>query len=74
MPDVNDLGGGKILGVGFAHDVAYAGGLEHVLAVGLLVGVANFSDQSDDVAPFEIMCHRMTEYRFERATVRTRYG
>ena len=34
---------------------------------------ANFRDQSDDVAPFEIMRHWMPGYRFERATVRTRY-
>ena len=73
-PDVDDLRGGKVLGVGFAHDVAFAGDFEDELAVGLFTDVTNFRDQSDDDAPFEIMCHRMTEYRFERATVRARYG
>ncbi|MGC2223495.1 MAG: hypothetical protein WA624_14625 [Methylocella sp.] len=74
MPNLDHLGTRKILSVGFAHDVAFAGDLKHKFAVGLLVSVANLPDQSDDVGPFEIMCGRMTEYRFERATVRARYG
>jgi hypothetical protein len=72
LANLDDLGTRKILGVGFVHDVALAGDLEHKLAVGFLVGVANLRDQSDDGAPFEVMGRRMTEYRLERAPVRVR--
>ena len=44
MPNIAHRGTRKILGVGFAHDVALAGDLKYKLAVGLLVGFANFPD------------------------------
>ena len=74
MPKLDQLGTGKILGVGFAYEVAaIAGDLKDKLAIGFLVDVANDRDQSDDVAPFEIVGGGMTEYRFEGATVRAGY-
>ena len=69
MPKLDHLGTGKILAMRFAHLKAFASDLEHKLAVVLLLGVANFPDQSDDVVPFDIMGRRMTEYRVERAAV-----
>jgi hypothetical protein len=51
-------------------DVALAGDFKHKLSVGLCMGVPNLLDESDDVSPLEILRYRMTEYRFERATVR----
>ena len=74
IPDLDHLGTGKILGVGFVHHVTFAGDLEHKLVVGLLLGMANLLDQSDSVAPFEIMRRRVMEYRFERTTVPACYG
>ena len=72
--DLDHLGTGKILGVGFVHHVTFAGDLEHKLVVGLLLGMANLLDQCDNIAPFEIMRRRVMEYRFERATAPPCYG
>ena len=74
MTDFDHLGTCKILGVRFAHDVTFAGELEHELVVGPLSGVSNLLDQSYDVAPFKIMSRRVMEYRFERASVCACYG
>ena len=49
MAKLDHLGACKILGMRFSHDVAFAGDLEHKLAVGLFMGVANFRDQSDNI-------------------------
>lgn len=73
MPKLDHLGTRKILAVRFSHDVTCAGDLEHKLAVTPFMGVANFRDQSNNLPPFQIMCRRMMEYRFECVTMRARY-
>jgi hypothetical protein len=73
MPKLDHLGTRKILAVRFSHDVTCAGDFEHKLAVTPFMGVANFRDQSNNLPPFQIMCRRMMEYRFECVTMRARY-
>jgi hypothetical protein len=74
MPNLEHLGARKILAVGSAHDVPFAGDLELKLSAGLLLGLANLPDQPHDIAPFKIMSQRMAKYCFERTAVRPRYG
>ncbi len=73
LPQFKHLGTGEILGVGFAYKMLLPRDLKGEFVIALAIDLANFLDQRNGVAPFEIMRCRMTEYRFEGSTVRTCY-